>query len=117
MKYSFLYFKSQWPHLIASGLFILVPYISVNLLMPKVPYTLYFFIIVLFLIKILVMDEKKVGRRYKKKIQAELTKELGKNPSQKMIFDRTQFYLKAGDITLLLTGIILVGLAIFLNRF
>jgi hypothetical protein len=85
--------------------------------MPKIPYMHWFFILIIFLIKLLVVNEAKYQKRMKPKVQSQLTKELKKNPSNDQIFKRLIFYTRARDVNLALFGILILILAIIFNQF
>ena len=117
MKYLGLYLKSQFKFIISGFLFILMPYYLICQFMPKIPYMHWFFILVIFLIKLLVINDAKYQKAMKPRVQSQLTKELKKNPSNDQIFKRLIFYTRARDVNLAFFGISILILAIIFNQF
>lgn len=116
MKVLMIYLKTQTIPLIMFALFIITPFIMVSQYLPQIPYTLYFFLIILFLIKLLVHNDSAFEKRVKPKVQSQLAKELKRNPSSKEIYQRMAFNLKARDFTLLLTGVLVITLGILFGK-
>ena len=117
MKSLIIYFKAQKVQIPLSIFFIILPFLAVCLYLPFIPYMPHFFIIVLFLIKILVLDDSHYKKRIMPKVQSELAKELKKNPSSKEIYKRLQVHARSRDITLLMTGVIILCMAFGFERF
>lgn len=77
----------------------------------------YFFLIELFLIRLLVFEEGKYKKLIRPKVQSQLARQLKKNPSGLEIERRIQFYLRARDFSLLIVGLVIIILAIAHQQF
>lgn len=97
--------------------FVLVPYFLVLKFLPEIPYIQYFFIVIVFCLKVLVFNEGSLKNKIKPKVYQQLYKEIGKPPSNKQIFQRVQFHISSRDISLGIVGFIIVVVAILFNRF
>ncbi len=117
MNYILLFFKSQYLTIFFGFIGLVLPYYLICTFMPKIPYMHWFFILVLFLIKLLVVNDKKYQKRLKPRVQSELAKELKKNPSNDLIFKRLVFYTRARDFNFALFGILILILAIVFKQF
>ena len=89
MKTVMLYVRAQIFPLTLLVVFIIVPMVLVRTYLPSIPYTLYFFLILLFLIKTLVHNDSQFKKKMMPAIQSELSKELKRNPSSKEIYGRS----------------------------
>jgi|LUMW01.1.fsa_nt_gb hypothetical protein len=117
MKMIALYIKYQWK-LLGLGLLLLIfPYLLICLYLPKIPYMHFLFLSLIFLIRILALNEGQTKKRLKPYIQRELAKQLRRSPSNDEIFKRIQFYIRTYDITLLLLGISIIFLSIIYQQF
>lgn len=95
---------------------VLIPYYLICIYLPKIPYMHYFFILGIFVIKLLVFNDQVYKNQLKSKVQKTLNKETGKNPSQTDIFKRIDFLIKGRNFLLLLTAIGVLAMAIFFRQ-
>jgi hypothetical protein len=65
----------------------------------------------------MVFEETKIRKKIKPRVQAELTKELARNPSSDEIFKRTVFHLKSRDFSLLATGVGVLITSIYFGQY
>lgn len=117
MKTIYLYLKNQYLYILTAVVFIIAPFTACVTYLPEIPHTQYLFLIVLVLVKLLVFNDHHRKQKLKTRVTNELTKEMGKPPSTKIIFKRNQFYLLSRDITIMLTGLYLIIFSILFNRF
>jgi hypothetical protein len=108
-----LYFKLQIKLLIILLSVCLPPYLaSIYLLEKPVPNIHYLFIILLFVFKILFFQDGPYRARMRNVAKDQLQKELKKNPSNTLIYQRLTDMINARDAMLILTGLIIVIIAI-----
>lgn len=84
---------------------ILAPYLAVRILLPQVPYILYYYLTVLAAIKYIILDDKKYREDLRPKIQSYLYKELGKQPSKQQIINRIESMVLVRDLSLVVFAI------------
>lgn len=96
---------------------VIFPYYLVAIYFPQIPYMHYFFILILFLLKILVLSDPSYKEKLTPRVKNTLQKENKKNPSKSMIYKRVEYIIKARNFSLILSGIIILCISIALGRF
>ena len=117
MKNIYLFFKYQKYQILILLIFVHIPYAVISRHLPAVPYMHYFFLIMLFLTKVLILNESHLKEKLRTRVQRDLSKENKKNPSRNEIFKRIQFILMAKNLTLLLAGTAVIIMAIYFQKF
>jgi hypothetical protein len=117
MKNIVLFIKLQKLFLSLLILLIILPFSALCLYLPQVPYTQYFFFIVLLCLKAIIFNEVVLEKRFTPIVQSNLSRENGKPASSKVIFDQVQFHIKARDYSMLGTGLILLLMALLFQKF
>jgi retron-type reverse transcriptase len=96
-----LYFKYQFKNLVALLLFVGAPFVFIK--QYEIPHMHFYFLGVLFAIKLLAYDDA----TYAKNLKKALPKVLGSN-SNSLIFKSTQSVVLARNINLIATGIFII---------
>lgn len=117
MKNAFLFLNQQKMFVVLLIVLIVMPFLLLSLYGPDIPYTPYFFLICLFVLKTIIFDETTLEKRLTPKVAIELQKEKKKPASKADIFKRVLFHIRARDITLLTTFFLVLSIGIVFNRF
>ena len=104
-------FKIHFTSWLLLTLCVFVPYLAVRLYLPKVPYALYYYLIVLAAIKYILFEDKKYRNKLRPKLQSYLYKEFGRQASKQDIITRTESMLLTRDLSLIVFALI----GIFVN--
>lgn len=110
------FFKTQLAFNTSMIAFIVLPYYLSCSMLPKIPYLHYFFLIIIFVLKIIVLDEQNYGARIKNRVTRQLLKESGKHPSRDQIFKRIEFSVRARDFSLLVAALSIITMAIIFKK-
>lgn len=95
--------KKQFLVLASLATFIILPYVLIRIFLPSIPHMQYYFVGILFVIKILVMEDGK----YSRYIQKSLPSIIGSNSKDK-IFKTTKFMVATRNTLLALTVILIL---------
>lgn len=117
MKNIVLFVKLQKIFLSLLILLIILPFSALCLYLPQIPYTQYFFFIVLFCLKAIIFNEDVLEKRFTPIVQKNLSRENGKPASSKIIFHQVQFHIKARDYSMLGTALLVLLMALFFQKF
>jgi hypothetical protein len=117
MKLAWVYLKHQFLTLTLLVFFTSFPFYLLIQYGPKIPYATYFFVFIVFMLRLLVNNERALKKKYTPLAQRDLTKELKRNPSGQEIFNRVQFLMRSKDFSLLLVGLINLILGILNGQF
>ncbi len=107
MKSLIIYFKTQYLLLFTLILVNLGPFVAIRAFLPKVPYMHIFFILELFIFRIMIFNEARFIKLSKPVAINHLSQELKRTPSQKEIFNRTKSMSFNRDLTLIIFGCII----------
>lgn len=117
MKKAFLFLNQQKFFVLLLIAFIIAPFLLLALYGPAIPYTPYFFLTCLFFLKTVIFDEDTLEKRLTPKVTLELQKEKKKPASKSEIFKRVLFHIRARDISLLISFLLIIIIGIIFNRF
>lgn len=117
MKNLILFFKVQYKLL---GLLILMAPIPLYLLLSQkleIPYLPYFFLILLFALKLLAFQSMPTSKNIMEKAALSLESQLKRKPSKQLIINRAQFIHTSRDIALAIAGVGVIFISIFFKAF
>ena len=86
--------------------FVLAPFVAVRFLMPQVPFTLHYFLIVLFAIKYILHNDQKYRQKIRPQLKKCLSDQLKKMPSEQQLISSTETLIQVRDISLLTIAMI-----------
>lgn len=90
---------------------VFIPYISTRAYLPQVPYTLYYYLIVLAVIKYILFEDKKYRLALRPKLEKYIQQEIKRQPSKQEVITRTESMLFVRDMLILFFAFI----GIFVN--
>ena len=117
MKTFFLIIKQQKLFLVVLSSFVLAPYLLLCVIGPDIPYVPYFFLFILFFLKIAIFDENTLEKKLTPAVRKELQKEKKQPPSKQEVFNRVKSHIRHRDFTLLFTILIVVMGGIIFEKF
>lgn len=117
MKKIILFLKTQYKLLVILLLAAPIPlYFLLNAQL-DIPYLPYFFLILLFAVKMLAFQATSTSKSMMNMAKVALEKELKRNPSKQMIINRSQFIHLSRDVALMIAGLGVIFVSIYFKAF
>jgi hypothetical protein len=98
-------------------LFFKVQYKLLGLLILIAPVPLYFFLILLFALKLLAFQSMPTSKNIMEKAALSLENQLKRKPSKQLIINRAQFIHTSRDVALAIAGVGVIFISIFFKAF
>ena len=117
MKAILLYFQTQKMFLFMLVSMTLLPFYLLCKFMPEIPYTQYFFLIVIFCLKMIIFNQRTLKLKLTPIVRKKLQKELKKNPTDNAIFKRVMFHIHSRDLSMMFSAIGIFIIGIVFRRF
>lgn len=117
MKNYILFLNQQKTFILTLIFCIAIPFLLLCLYTQNIPYTPYFFLLLLFFIRIIVQSASNLNVKLRPASEKELKVELKRQPSYTEIELRTQFHMKSRDTSLLIAFIYILIMGLLFSKF